>query len=758
MNTATKNAENNESTLDNEFEVHFDVKEILNILHRQLKLIIICLLVALVLGACYIVVTPLRYTATASILIDPRQRMVVPDLLMQMMSFRENLILDSQIEIIMSDKLIEKAAEKIGLFSGKTEKEHENDLYRDAIKGNASGESVTESEMSTLSKLAAFRSGLKVTREGKTYVLKISYTSKYPRMSAARANLIADTYLDNEMAIQFEASKRTYAWLKEWAEKTRKELIVVEQEIKDYKTNKNIVESDWSDSITNQQMSDLNKNLAAVRSEVAQASARFDSLTAAIKEGNPDAITSDVMTNDVINDLRSKYVKLSQSAKNIGRSRGTDYQPYKSIKRQMEDTRQLMIGEYKRIAEGYKNEYEIALSKQKSLQAEMDSLSSDSLVDQQKHIDLRELQLRAESVRNLYTKLLNNLNEQTEMQSAPFTQGRVINYAQIPRKASWPDTKLVIALSIAAGLILGIALALLREYLNKFIWKIEELEQATHRTCLGMLPKLEFDKKKYQDLLASVTDKSKKGKGKSSGKPEFNSAVYDEITQVVEKQTGVTTEIMRNIQLAVKNSGPEEGGNVISFVSANPGEGKSFTSCFLAKHLAKSGARVVLIDCDFRRPALTGMLMPDAEKGFYELASRLGEAGDGNKAQDIASIFHKTKTNQLYFVPAKGAHTIVANLNLIASNKMQTLITYLKKEFDYILIDLPPVVNTVDARAIAHVIDNFIYLAHWGKTDHQTVRGALIRAPEVHEKTVGALLTQVDTTVATRYGSYSYYS
>ena len=750
MTAVIENSQNNANNVEQEFGDPIDLKEIFAILHRQLKLITISLIIALVIGTGYIVVTPLRYTATASILIDPRQKMIVPDLLMQMMSFRENLILDSQIEIIQSDKLIRKAAERIGLLEKKSEEIEEENPYQDALLSELNDEYITDSEMQKLRTLDGLRRGLEVTREGKTYVLKIAYTSKYPRMSAARANLIADTYLDNEMEIQFEASKRTHAWLKEWAEKTRNELNVVEREIKDYKTNENIVEAHWSDSISNQQLVELNKNLSAVRAEAAQAKASYDNLSSVIEAGNPDAIMSELVTNEVISNLRNKYVRLSQRATDIGRSRGKEYKPYLSIKQQMADTQQQMLEEYKRIAQGYKNEYEIALSKQKSLQTELNNLSSSSLADQQKHIELRELQLRAESIRNLYTKLLNNLNEQTEMQSAPFMQGRIINYAKIPRSASWPDKTLVIALSIVLGLLVGMGLALLREYFDKFIWKIEELEQATHRTCLGMLPTLEINKAKYSAALEN------KDAGRNTP-ASFNSDVYSEITNVIELQTGVTTEIMRNIHLAIKNSAPKTGGNVVSFVSANSGEGKSFTSCLLAKHLAKSGAKVALIDCDFRRPTLTNMLFPHAKTGFYELASQIGER-DGNSKKDITSIFHRTETKQLYFVPAKGANTIVANLNLIASNKMQSLITHLKQEFDYILIDLPPVVNTVDARAIAHAIDNFLFVVHWGKTDRHTVRGALTRAPEVHEKTVGALLTQVDTTVANRYGSYNYYN
>ena len=123
---------------------------------------------------------------------------------------------------------------------------------------------------------------------------------------------------------------------------------------------------------------------------------------------------------------------------------------------------------------------------------------------------------------------------------------------------------------------------------------------------------------------------------------------------------------------------------------------------------------------------------------------------------DIPSICHKTGQENLYFIPAKGANVSISDLNLVSSGQMHTLIDNLQQVFDVILIDLPPIMNIVDARMIANSIDSFILLAHWGKTDREVVRKALTRAPEVYEKTVGTMLTLVDTEKASRYGYYNY--
>ena len=535
-----------------------------------------------------------------------------------------------------------------------------------------------------------------------------------------------------------------------------KELTDNEDAVETYKQKNNIVQTDNRNLISDQQLSELNSNLIIARAESAQAKARYDNIQSIIESGNPETATVDVLNSRVIIDLRGKYLELSRLATGILRQQGKDHLVYRNLLQQMQDIQKLIWGEYHRIAESYKNEYNIAQSKEIALQKELDAVKGTSAVNSRSQIALRELQRRADSTRNLYTKMLDKSNEESERQSLPSVHARVISYATPPLSASWPNKRIVLMVAAFLGLALGVGLAFLRETFEKFIWKAEDLEAATQRTCLGMLPKIAFDREKV------VHNKRWSTKDLDISQPssrEFNQNGFAEVTQLLDKQTGIITEIMRNVQLATKFNKdvmPASGGKVISFVSARPGEGKSITSCFLAKHLAKTGARVALVDCDFRRPSLTHWFLPGANTGFYELASRVGNEDKFAIARDIASICRKTGQENLFFIPSKGANHSIPNLNLVSSGQMNVLISYLKQLFDVILIDLPPILNIVDARVIANSIDSFILLAHWGKTDREVVSKALHRAPEVYEKTVGALLTLVDTEKASRYGYYNY--
>lgn len=750
----------NEKTASFELDDLLSLRDIFAVLQRHHKLIALCAVAGLMLGLAYIIFTPPRYSATTSIFLDPRPEAGLPDVLAEGKSFQDSLIIDTQIEVIRSRKLMEKVAKKAGILeTAPIAQKGFLSRMKEMVLGapNATKETGLPDRVKQ-GRISGLMGGLTVNRVRNTYVIAMSYTSGSPQQAAKMANLVAEVYLDDELESQYEASQRANEWLKIRLAVLRKELTEAEKAVEIYKEKNNIAQNDTRGSLSDQQLSELNSSLIAARAQSAEAKARLDNILVIINSGNPDAATVDILNNGVIGGLRSKYLELSRHATEILRRQGKEHMAYKNLQRQMQDLQNLIFNEYRRMSESYKSDYELAKSKEQNLQSELEAATGTSRVTSRSQIELRELQRRADSTRVLYTKMLDKSNQEVERQSLPIVKARIISPAIAPTSASWPNKRSVVIISLILGIAAGIALAFVREQFEKFLWKSEDIEAATQRTCLGMLPKIAFDREKIGHLTKRWS--TKEIDTTNAAAREFNKTGFGEVTLLLDKQTGITTEIMRNVQLAVQvNKDQMRMGNkakLISFVLARPGEGKSITSCFLAKHLAKAGYRVALIDCDFRRPSLTHWFLPAASTGFYELASRIGKDDTKDILMDISKICHPTGQDNLHFIPAKGSNNSIGNLNLVSSGQMHALIEYMQQIFDVILIDLPPIMNIVDARMIAHSIDHFILLAHWGKTDRDVVRKALTRAPEVYAKTVGAMLTLVDTEKASRYGYYNY--
>jgi succinoglycan biosynthesis transport protein ExoP len=757
MNTLVSEKLASSSTSNNQIELEdmLSMKEMVAILLRHIRLIILCMAVGFIGSFIYIFFAQPRYAASTSILIDPRQQSMLPDLLGDQFMYKDAVIIDSQIEVIRSTKLLDKAAEKAGAYKNIAPQQPG---FFSSVMGSVLGEDADaikqdEQRLSEIRqrRFLGFKGGLRVSRMPGTYVIKIEYVSTDAKRAAKIANLVADVYLEDELEAQYEASERTGAWLKTRLSVLRNDLAKAEQEVEAFKEANDLVHA-VGKSVSEQQLDELNASLSVARADSARAKARFDRVQEIIAKDDAGVAVSEMLNNRVVAGLHDKYIELSRLANEIRYKQGEEHQAYVNLQRQMKDIQRIIMEEYERIAESNKAEYEIAQARYQALQKEMDSVIDNSSGARRSQIQLRELERRAESMRNLYTKMLDNFNAQTERQSVPIVNARVISYAGTPLSPSWPNERYIMIIGLFLGGLLGVGFAFLREQFNRFLWKPEEIEHVTHRTCLGMLPKIAFDGAKLVKGPPDVKARQQK---------EFNRDGFGEVTQLLNKQTGVITEIMRNIQLAVqfrKSDGhAERKAKIISFVSARPGEGKSIASCFLAAHLAKSGAKVLLVDCDFRRPSLTNWFMPGAERGFYEVASRYGEEVSKQELDAaLDEVRHETGDERLDFIPAKGCMTPINNLNLVASGQMHEVLQHLQTQYDAILIDLPPIINIVDARVVANTIDSFIFLAYWGKTDRDLVKKALHRAPEVFDRTVGALLTLVDTDKAGSYGYYNY--
>lgn len=175
-----------------EQEELLSIRDAIAILQRHRKLILVCVVASIMCGALYIIFSAPRYTTSVSLLIDPRQNNRLPQMLSEGVSFQENLIIDSQIEVIKSSRLMDKVAQKAGVYDS-IESGSLGPIARLKAMIFGSPESAAADSMTYAKqrRLSAFMSGVSVARVRNTYVIAISYTSGNPQQAAKIANLIA---------------------------------------------------------------------------------------------------------------------------------------------------------------------------------------------------------------------------------------------------------------------------------------------------------------------------------------------------------------------------------------------------------------------------------------------------------------------------------------------------------------------------------------------------------------------------------------
>ena len=203
--------------------------------------------------------------------------------------------------------------------------------------------------------------------------------------------------------------------------------------------------------------------------------------------------------------------------------------------------------------------------------------------------------------------------------------------------------------------------------------------------------------------------------------------------RVVDSPFSVFAESIRSIKLATHCYG-KVSNRVIGFTSALPNEGKSTIAAAVAQLTAKVGGRVIIVDCDLRIPSLSRRLAPDATFGIVDVISG---------ARSLEETVWKDPATNLFFLPTIKTAPLFSS-EVLGSEPTKRLIDRLRASFDFVIVDLPPLVPIVDARAAAHLVDCMILVIEWGRTKIDVVQHALDTAPNLQQAIIGAVLNKTN--------------
>jgi succinoglycan biosynthesis transport protein ExoP len=201
-------------------------------------------------------------------------------------------------------------------------------------------------------------------------------------------------------------------------------------------------------------------------------------------------------------------------------------------------------------------------------------------------------------------------------------------------------------------------------------------------------------------------------------------------------------EAIRAIKLTIDMNN-QANAKIIGLTSSLPSEGKSTLALAMATLFAQSGARVILVDCDVRHSSISRLLAPDASNGLLDVV-----AG----TVDLADAVWTDAATQLEFLPVGG--DVPNATEFLASRAAKSLFDTLQIKYDYVIVDLAPLVASMDVRATSGFIDSYLLVIEWGSTKVDAVQYALRNAPGVRANIAGVVLNKVDMAVMGHYDSY----
>jgi polysaccharide biosynthesis transport protein len=718
--------------------LHFAI----NFLRRQYVVIAIAVTLTTLLGVVYLMTTPPTFAAYARLLIDTRKQQLLFPQQPMTWDFMESAMVASQVEVLKSENVARAVVRENHLTEDPDIVGPANDLWgtvRAAIFGAPPPEVRSETEL-TKRAVGAVMGGVSAKRVGLTYVIEVGFQSRSPNSAARIANAVVDAYIRDQLDAKFQATGRATAWLRDHIAELKEQSANADRAVEAFKEKNNMISADGR-LVNEQQVADLSGQLTQAKKRTSDAQSRVERIQTILRGDTTDPINAtvaDSLSNGVVNKLREKYLDDANKEADWSARFGPNHLPTINLRNQMKGILASIREELVRLGETYKSDLAIAKLNQEAAEKELAAAVAQSQEANQVKVTLRQLESSAKTLRSQYDSLLQKFTETEQQQSFPVTEARMITPAEGGFKTA-PVTNRVLAYAILSGLLLGSGIGWLREFWYRVFRTSKQVEAVLGKDSIALLPLLKISKKSRRD----------QGTGSQSDDQRIIVRGHDPWWSVVDAPFSRYAEEVRAIKLAIDVNRGVEGNKVVGFTSSMPEEGKSTTSMAVALLAAQAKARVLLIDCDLRNPSLSRHVAPKATIGLLEVLS--------GKAAWEDAICRDPVTN-LAFMPAVLKSPVAHSSELLASDDMKKLFERLRDHFDYIIVDLSPLVPIVDVRSALSFVGAFVLLIEWGTTAIDTVERAVHSAKAVSDKVIGVVLNKVDFKALGRFdGDSGYY-
>ncbi len=439
-----------------------------------------------------------------------------------------------------------------------------------------------------------------------------------------------------------------------------------------------------------------------------------------------------------------------------------DYPKLKQLQSEIDEAQQTLDTERTRGAKHIENDYFAAVRREDLLQQAFASAQNDANGIAEKSVQYNILKREVDTNRGLYDGLLDRLKQAGIAGGLKESNIRIVDAAVPPKKPSTPRVALNLSLGLFVGLALGIGAAFLQEHFDNSLKTSEDVERVLQIPALAMIPSVE-------SLNGHAIYGTGNGSGVKSGKaarpngggrlspipglaaraganghggnglpPSAHWYRIDELAP----QYSALAEAFRSLRTSVLLSAAGQPPRSLLVSSAQPGEGKTTISANLAISLAQLGQRVLLIDCDLRRPSV---------HRAFQIQGGLGVVSYLAGQQDWRAAVEKTSLSGLDVLVSGPVPPNPAEL--LSSDRMQKLIQEALEDYKFVLVDSPPLLNVSDSRILATLVEGVVLVVKGGETPRELARRAHAYISDVGARVIGAVLNNIDL----HRDEYSYY-
>ncbi|MFK4871042.1 GumC family protein [Novosphingobium sp. ZW T3_23] len=551
---------------------------------------------------------------------------------------------------------------------------------------------------------------LSVARIGDSFNLRISFTDSDAQRTATVANAFARLYTTDDARELARTNATAAQVLKGRVDELRKAANSAFAAVQNYRISTGLLSS-AATSLTEQEISTYNQQIAQARAEAARDSAALSSAQRQLHAGGANGVGQGV-TSSVVTSLRSERALLVIKERDLSQRYFDNNPDLVTVRQQIADIDRQIAAEVTRSIKALESTADTSTQRLSSLLASRRGTRSQLSTDNTALVSLADLEKRAEATQALYQSYLERYNAVVAGAGSEQPTARLISGANTPLLPISPNLPINLALGLVVGVLLGAMLAVLSELSYRGFTTLDDIENRLGFHALGFIP-----------LQRSV-------------EPHVNTP----LDSMRDHPNGAFAEAFRNVIVSVRQFSPRSG-KVIAITSALPGEGKSTIAACMARSLAMANERVVVVDCDVVRAHLSKQFnLVQGEPGLYEALH--------SESRDIAH--YPDPDSPLRIIPI--TRPLPKGERLTEQGRLHRVIARLREEFDVVVLDCPPILPIAESREIVSRTDSVVLVVHWRKTMDKVVKAAIRQLPARALKGLGVVLNKVDMEKQARFG------
>jgi len=570
-----------------------------------------------------------------------------------------------------------------------------------------------------------------------TRLIDIKFTHTVPDVTSKVVNAIAETYVFSNLEKRTEANSTTGDFLQKRIAELQQQIRTAEERLVNYAKNNQIISLDPNQNTVVERLAGLNQQLLEAENDRKTAEAAYN---AAKVPNAADALVDS--ESKQAGEIESKLVELRQKRAQLLVDATEEAPEVKEVDQQIgELERQLKDSRTRKsntLLTNLHTRYQQTLEREQSLRKAFEQQRAQTLSQNEAAINYKIIQQEIETNKSLLKGLLQGAKENDVVMAGKPNNISIVDYALTPDSPVGPNRARTIFLAFFLSIGLGLGLALFLEYLDDTVHSTEEVERLLHLPALAVIPSVGGAARRR--VLPGTRALQKHTNGNGNGNAELLMNV-DGRSPLAEAYRHLRTSVL----LSTAGRAPKS----LLVTSSLPGEGKTTTAVNTAISLAQTGASVVIIDADMRRPRLQSIFGMHGQLGLSSILS-----SDVSEADMLAMV----GLDEASGLSVLTSGPIPPNpAELLGSDQMRRLLAALQANYTHVVIDSPPVSSFTDGVLISTMVDGVLLVVHGGRSSRHIVRRSKQLLNDVGAKIFGVVLNNVNLQSHDYYYYQSYY-